>query len=303
MANFILIFICFGLGIFFRRFKIFPANAPQVLNRFVIYISLPALTLSQIHKLNLEGHIWVPVSMAWILYGLGLGFFYLLSKKTEIPKKSLGTLMLTGSLGNTSFVGFPLLEALYGAGAISVGILVDQPGTFLVAGSLGVATAAYFSGGHVSAKFILRKVFSFPPFLALIAAFILRLIPFSDAAFLVLDRLGATLVPLSLLSVGMQLHFHPEKIKAHFKFLCWGLGFKLILAPLIFAALYVGLLHQRGEMVLYTLVESAMAPMITAGILAVEYDLDIELANLMVGIGIPLSLLSVPLWAWTLGNL
>jgi predicted permease len=209
-------------------------------------------------------------------------------------------LMLTGSLGNTSFVGFPLLEALFGVGALSVGVLVDQPGTFLVAGTLGVATAAFFSGADVSAKKILRKVLSFPPFIALLLAFAFRFMALPSEAYTVLDRMGATLVPLALLSVGMQLHFDTEKIKANFKYLCWGLGFKLVLAPLCFIGLYVGLFQQRGESVLITLVESAMAPMITAGILAIEYDLDTDLASLMVGIGIPLSLLSVPAWAWIL---
>jgi hypothetical protein len=300
MENFILIIACFALGIFFRRYKLFPINAPQVLNRFVIFISLPALTLSQIHKLDLGGNLLVPVSMSWVVYTLGVGFFLLVSHYTQIPKKSLGTLMLTGSLGNTSFVGFPLLEALYGVGALSVGILVDQPGTFLVAGSLGVATAAYYAGGSVSLKMIAQKVFSFPPLIALILAFPLRFVDFSTEFFQILDRLGSTLVPLSLLSVGMQLHFHPAKIRANLKYLCWGLGFKLFLAPLFCIGLYLGIFHLRGETVVITLVESAMAPMITASILAAEYELDIELANLMVGIGIPLSLVTVPLWAWVL---
>lgn len=300
MENFILIFSCFALGIFFRRFKVFPANTPQVLNKFVIYISLPALTISQIHKLNLAGDLWVPVSMSWIVYFLGLGFFWMISRKTSMSQKSLGTLILTGSLGNTSFVGFPLLEALYGVSALSVGILVDQPGTFLVAGSLGVATAAYFAGGAVSFKEIAKKVFSFPPLLALLCAFPLRTLHFSEEAFHILDRLGSTLIPLSLISVGMQLHFQKDKIKTHFANLCWGLGFKLFLAPLVCAALYLGVFQLRGETVVITLVESAMAPMITAGILAVEYELDSELAHLMIGIGIPLSLVTVPAWAWLL---
>lgn len=298
MASFILIFTCFLLGIFFRRYQFLPSNTPQVLNRFVIYISLPALTLSQIHRLNLPEGVLIPISMSWILYPVGVGFFYLFGKYNRISQKTLGTLMLTGSLGNTSFVGFPLLEALYGVGALSIGVLVDQPGTFLVAGTLGVATAAYFSGAGVSAKQILKRIFSFLPFLALLLAFSLRWLPFHEAAYSVLDRLGSTLVPLSLISVGMQLHFHPEKIKTNLKYLCWGLGFKLILAPLFFAVVYLGIFHQRGEVVLITLVESAMAPMITAGILATEYDLDVDLANLMLGIGIPLSLITVPVWSW-----
>ena len=37
-----------------------------------------------------------------------------------------------------------------------------------------------------------------------------------------------------------------------------------------------------------------MAPMISSGILAVEFGFDEELAGLMVGVGIPLSFLTVP---------
>jgi len=300
MSSFVLIFVCFALGIFFRRYKIFPSNAALALNRFVIYVSLPALTLSQIHRLNLGDNLLVPVSMPWLTYLLGLGFFYAVGKYTQLPKKTIGTLTLTGSLGNTSFVGFPLLEAFYGAGAVAIGILVDQPGSFLIAGSLGVATAAYYSGGSIHPGALLKKVFAFPPFLSLLIAFPMRAISFSPQTFQILDRLGNTLVPLALVAVGMQLHFHPEKIKNNFKALCWGLGFKMFLMPLICVAVYAGIFQLKGETVLYTLVESAMAPMITAGIIAVEYDLDIELAHLMVGIGIPLSLATVPVWAWAL---
>lgn len=303
MANFILIFVCFVLGIFFRRYKFFPPNAPLALNRFVIYVSLPALTIAQIHRLDLSsGSMLVPVSMPWLTYVMGFAFFHFVGKKTKMPKKTIGTLTLTGSLGNTSFVGFPLLEALFGAGAIAVGILVDQPGSFLIAGSLGVASAAYYAGGSVRLKYIVRKVFTFPPFLSLLIAFPLRAITMPPEAFHVLDRLGATLIPLALVSVGMQLHFHPEKIKSNFKNLCWGLGYKLFLVPLVCTLVYLTIFQQYNQTTLVTLVEAAMAPMITAGIIAAEYDLDIELANLMVGLGIPISLVTAPAWAWVLGH-
>jgi len=303
MANFILIFTCFILGFFFRRYKFFPPNAPLALNRFVIYVSLPALTLAQIHRLDLSsGQLLIPVSMPWLTYILGFGFFHVVGKKLQWSKKSIGTLTLTGSLGNTSFVGFPILEALYGAGAIAVGILVDQPGSFLLAGTLGVATAAYYAGGSIRPKHILKKIFIFPPFLALILALSLRTVVLPPEIFQILDRLGGTLVPLSLVSVGMQLHFDSEKIKANFKKLCWGLGFKLVVVPLVCTVIYLGIFQQHNQTTLITLVESAMAPMITAGIIAAEYDLDAELATLMVGLGIPISLLTAPAWAWALGH-
>jgi malate permease and related proteins len=43
-----------------------------------------------------------------------------------------------------------------------------------------------------------------------------------------------------------------------------------------------------------------MAPMITAGIIAVDHDLNPALVTLMIGIGIPLSFLTLPVWCWVL---
>jgi len=49
--------------------------------------------------------------------------------------------------------------------------------------------------------------------------------------------------------------------------------------------------------------EAAMAPMIGAAIVATEHKLDPPLTTLMVGIGIPLSFLTVPAWWYVLGML
>jgi malate permease and related proteins len=45
-----------------------------------------------------------------------------------------------------------------------------------------------------------------------------------------------------------------------------------------------------------TIFEAAMAPQIGAAIVAMEHKLDPQLVTLMVGIGIPLSFLTLPLW-------
>jgi hypothetical protein len=46
-----------------------------------------------------------------------------------------------------------------------------------------------------------------------------------------------------------------------------------------------------------------MAPMIGAAIVAADHKLDPPLTALMVGIGIPLSFLTVPVWWWVLERL
>ena len=301
MSNFLLIFICLFLGFIFRIFKIFPSTTAQVLNRFVIYISLPALTIKALHQISFSSQQIPAMAMAWGLYFLGCLFFYSLNHFVHFSRKTMGTLFLTGSLGNTSFVGFPLLEALFGATALSTGILVDQPGTFLVAGTFGLLTASIFSSAAPSFKTILQKIFLFPPFQAVLLSILIHDYPLPSELNLILDRLSATLIPLSLVAVGYQIQFNRHAFRAEWKPLFWGLSFKLVLAPLVISFIYIGGLHMSGEQTHIILVESAMAPMITAGILATEYNLNTELASLMIGLGIPLSMLTVPIWHYFIG--
>jgi len=143
---------------------------------------------------------------------------------------------------------------------------------------------------------IVKKIFLFPPFLAVLAALILRPFAFPEIVESILDRLAITLIPIALIAVGLQLRLDPKHLKREFKPLLWGLGFKLFLGPALMLLLYVGVFQLRGTETHIILVESAMAPMITAGILATEYGLDSDLSSLMIGVGIPISLITIPAW-------
>ena len=68
-----------------------------------------------------------PLGIAWLGFGLSFIFFYGLGKLLGWSKKLIGCLIVVGGLGNTSFVGFPVIEALYGKEGIETAIIVDQP--------------------------------------------------------------------------------------------------------------------------------------------------------------------------------
>ena len=302
MNNFLVIFTCMIAGIFCRRLRNFPANSAQALNAFIIYLSLPALVLSQVPPLaktiNFQGLWWLPVSMAWITFLLSFLFFYFIGKKLKWSHAKIGALILTAGLGNTSFVGFPILEALIGPHAIPIGVLVDQPGSFLVLSTLGIIVASIFSGTQISSKIIFKRIFSFPPFLALISSIIwvsTGLIGV-DTLMPAFSKISSTLVPLALFSVGFQLRFDLHILKKRWIGLSLGLFFKLILLPMFFSIFYLKILGARDLAAHVTVIESAMASMITSAVVATEFNLDTEMANLMVGIGIPLSLITVPIW-------
>ena len=67
--------------------------------------------------------------------------------------------------------------------------------------------------------------------------------------------------------------------------------FKLVLLPLLILVIYKYIFHQSGDVIDICILEAAMAPMITAAIIASAHDLEPKFCNLMVAVGIPLSIL------------
>jgi predicted permease len=82
-----------------------------------------------------------------------------------------------------------------------------------------------------------------------------------------------------------------------------GLAFKLVLGPSLILALFSAPLGDTLPVLRVTVFEAAMGPMIGASIVAMEHELDPPLVTLMVGVGIPLSFLTLPLWWYVLGLL
>lgn len=295
MDNYILLVACFVVGMLLRRSGRLPDNAHAALNGFIIHVSLPALTLLYVHHLRADSTLLFPIAMAWVMFGAGFLFFRLIGRLTGLPAVTVGALTLTGSLANTSFIGLPMIETFYGTQGLALGILIDQMGTYLVLSTVGIFVAAmYGQRGHMTAKAIVRKVLTFAPFLALVLAVLLIPVTYPKWLETLLGRLGGTLVPLALVSVGYQVQWSAIRGKA--TELGLGLAFKLVIAPMLIMLLFAALFGARGEVIQITIFEAAMAPQIGAAIVAVEHDLDPPLVTLMVGIGIPLSFVTLPVW-------
>ena len=296
MNNLILLILCFIAGVLLHRYKRMPVNTPAVLNSFIIHVSLPSLTLLYVHQLKLGGDVGLMAAMAWILFALSAGFFWVLGRWMDWPRPTVGALILTGGLSNTSYVGLPMIEAYYGHQGLASGIIVDQLGSFLVLSTLGITFAGIYSSGRPTVREMAMRVLRFPPFIALVIALLLIPMPYPEWLSVILKRMGDTLAPLALLSVGFQLRL--GHLAGNGKKLAIGLGFKLVLAPLVIFLLYVVLLGAHGQAIQITLFEAAMPPMITAAILATEHDLDPPFATLMVAVGLVLSFATLTVWWW-----
>lgn len=300
MYNLWLLGACLLLGVALRRTRRMPEGAPAVLNSYVINIALPALTLYYVHRMDIVPNVAYSVAAPWLMFAIGAVLFHFVGKALGWKRETVGGIILVGSLANTSFVGLPMIESFYGAEHMGLGIVIDQLGTYLVLSTLGILLAAVYSVGRVSIASVSRRVLGFPPLLALILALGLQSITFPETLELVLERLGSTLAPVALVSVGYQLRL--DQVAGRAIPLAVGLTFQLVIGPLIVMGFLFGVMGFSGISAQVTIFELAMAPQIGAAIVAMDYKLDAPLVTLMVGLGIPLSFLTLPLWWMALQN-
>jgi predicted permease len=192
-----------------------------------------------------------------------------------------------------------MIETFYRREHLGLGILIDQLGSYMVLSTLGILIAVtYAAGADASPAAIARKIVLFPPFQAVLLALALKPFAYPEGLEIVLGKLGATLAPLALVSVGYQLRL--GELRGRIAALSAGLAFKLVMGPALIMGLFAGAFGAGGTTIQVTIFEAAMAPMIGASIVAQEHKLDPPLITLMVGIGIPLSFLTLPVWWYML---
>jgi predicted permease len=280
------------------------------LNSVALNVSLPCLAFHQLHALgsfeSLSSAL-LPALMPWIVFLGSLVFFGVIARARGWPRSVLGALLLAAGFGNTSFVGFPLLIALRGEGSLRFGVIADQFGSFLGISTVGLFVAALLADKKPSPTGIMLRVLRFPPFIAAVLGLVSRNTPIPGAILAPLAWIGSTLTPFALLSVGIDLGILKREGKLNVRGfagpMAAGLAFKLVIAPVAIAILYLGAFGARGEVAGVSVLEAAMAPMVTGAVIAREEGLAPELASLLIGVGIPLSLVTVPCWDWVLRRL
>jgi predicted permease len=148
MQSIVLLVLSLAIGVALWRFGRLPDIAHTTLNTFIIYVAFPALILGQVHGLHLEPRLLLSILTPWVMFVVGAALFWLIARFLHLPPTTTGALMLTGGLGNTSFIGLPMIEAFYGKSGIATGILIDTLGTYLVLSTLGVTVACVCSRWH-----------------------------------------------------------------------------------------------------------------------------------------------------------
>lgn len=290
MSNFVLIVLYISIGYILQYIKLPISNVAHKLNKFVIYISLPAMIILTMPHLEFTGEVFIPLSVAWLVMISSAILVLIVSKYLQFSKEVIGSLMLVSVLTNSSFVGIPIISAYYGNESLAYILIYDQLGTFLALATYGTFISVYYSSqGEVNLKLIVLKIVKFPPFIFLILSFFLKGVEFNPIILSMLELSAATIVPFALLAVGLQLQFKiPKNDLLAFSI---SLIIKLIIAPII-AIIICKIFDWNGLAANVSILEAAMPPMITAAAVASMMNLAPRLSNAIVGYGILISFLT-----------
>lgn len=294
MMNFIMIAVCITAGMIMKAARIIHPDAHKGINTWILYIALPAVSFKYLPKVIWSPAMILPVVSAVVVAAGSWCFMNIYCRHKQYSKRTRATLELAGGYSNTSFIGFPLIIAYFGEQFISIAIICDQM-TFLILSTFGIITA--LKGGanntSVSARFLLKKLLTFPPFLGCVLALLLSRLTDLSIAEPFFDKLAATVAPLALFSIGLQLKFNGWR--KEISQVSVVLLYKLLLAPalVLVAAL---LFNERSDIARISIFEAAMPTLVTSGVIAEQFRLNTRVINLIIGISILVGFLTTAAW-------
>ena len=298
--NFLLIAVFLALGSLASRRQWHPSQTSRHLNRYVIWICLPAVVLVTVPQLEMNSGLLSVILIPWLMMLAAGGLVLAVSYFFAWNRLQTGWGLMVTCFGNTSFFGLPVVQAFFGEAGVPYAVVYDQLGSFLGLAILGNIILAIFAKGDRQATSsamrvweITRKVLAFPPFVALSVAFVVGNAWMPPWLFAGLAWVSKTLVPSTMFLVGIHLKFRIDlEIR---KPLAMALTIKLIMLPGI-ALLAIAALTPPSLAAQVSVIEAAMPPMVTASVMAIHANLMPRLAAAAVGYGLLFSLLTLPVW-------
>ncbi|HIY54146.1 MAG TPA: AEC family transporter [Candidatus Agathobaculum merdavium] len=261
-------------------------------NSLLIRITLPAMILASMDtpfsydRLKTSLHLLLIVSVAFASVILTLELWRSRSCTTS---KALGLYQYLILVGNTAFMGYPIIEAIYGDEGVfyaSVCNLIHNLITFSYAVSLLTRGADTESPRRTASACLI----------ATFAGISLFLLPVQLPAALhqALDWVGSITIPLCLLCTGARLN-SSTILHAIRSGPVWAVSLtRLLLFPIILAPVLL-LLNFRGMMIVIPTVLFATPAALTAGTFAQQYGCDADFAASTVMLSNLLALLTLPL--------
>ncbi|MDX8392154.1 MAG: AEC family transporter [Mariprofundaceae bacterium] len=230
--------------------------------------------------------VLISMLLAALIYGKG---------KYVGGKKAVGALLLAASFGNVTYLGLPVLTKTFGAWSQSVAISYDLFANTPLLFTIGIMLGSYFGSTkkNVNPAIELLRV---PALWAAIVGVLLSFFALPMPVWLgeSLSVLGAAVVPLMLLSIGMALRWQSGWM-ARAPVLLPVVVIQLVLMPLVVWAACIGV-GMPEKLLAPTVIEGAMPCMVLGLLICDRFHLDTSLYAEAVTLTTVLSMLTLPLW-------
>jgi len=284
------VIVLFTAGALLRRLR---GDQSAALVDVVIYFIFPAFVFRTVWALDLGADVLRVSGFALLSVAAGGALGWLTARALHASRETTATFMLLAALGNTSFLGFPFVNAYWGEAGLAKAVIFDQVGTMPMLVIYGTIVAAWGSGNAVLPGHILRQMLSFPPFWALVTGLLLNGMSLPSSLLATLDMVSAALLPVILLAVGMK--FSLGSLQGNSLNLALLLSIKMLAVPFVIAVVSRGS-NGWDLAARVSVIEAAMPPMVLACVLAIRHRLDENLAVAALGVGMLLSFVTVPLF-------
>lgn len=313
MTLYLIVALSFALGyllqqpLFLNEMQV--AGLTRLLNRTIIVLALPALILTSVPGLQISTEHLYALLTPWVITALSFMLVRLLQRVYSWPADiSLASALLL-SLGNTAFLGVPLIRFQLGDDVLLSAIVFDQLGSFLVLSFVAMSVIAAFASdkttgesGQTNALISLYArllgVLRFPPFLSLLLALALTPTTFFDSVLwhqiqLPLGIVAKLLLPLAMVVIGLQFRFQIQP--GSFAPLAVVLIGRMLITPLLVLVVAKSLLIDP-LIAVPAVMQSAMPPMVTGVILLINAGIAVRFATSVLGIGTLSAALTLPFW-------
>lgn len=293
-----------GLGALFGRVKLLSREDVPKLNNIVVYLAFPALIFQSILSADLSVRFLIIPAVAWVVMLASLGLAYAAGRLMRLERKVLGGFLLLSSFGNTGFLGYPLALAAFGGNGLVHAFFYDIFGGVMFVLSVGLYLGEVYGhdepgpaepGPAASRRSKFAQMMTFPPFIALVAALIVKNMTTQQPPSLVMAPIGylaGAAIPLIMFSVGLSLR--TGEIKRYVKPLAVVVILKLLLAPILAVAvsLIVGV---SGPMLGVVALMASMPSGMLAIVIGLQYRLDDDFIAGGLMVTTVLSVITVPL--------
>lgn len=284
LEKLLFVLFIFTSALLLKGLGVFKEEDTDIFVKYVIYFSLPALVFEKVRETELRSDALGVIAGAWFAILFGIALSMAVGKLLGLPSKSFRAFVLVSSFGNTAFMGYPFSFAFFGEEGLRFAVFYDQLGSFTLVITLGLLIA--------SGKTDIRELVTFPPFISLCAGFLLKDVALPAAVETFVEVVGSSLVPVVMFAVGLK--FSPSYIRDGSLPVMAALTLKMVAVPLSVLG-FAKVFGLQGVAYRVVLLESAMPPMVMAGILVMKYKLDERLAVNAISLGIPIAFLTVPL--------